>query len=72
MPQVSRGGGSQAAQSALKMPGEPDPGELFGTASGIGSRIAARVVVLLTDGDTIAQSSAVLAQDLLDALGHLP
>jgi hypothetical protein len=54
------------------MPGEPDPGELFGTASGIGSRIAARVVVLLTDGDTIAQSSAVLAQDLLDALGHLP
>ena len=43
-------------------------GELFGTASGIGSRMAARAVVPLMDGDTIAQSSAALAQDLLEAL----
>jgi len=47
-------------------------GELFGAASGIGSRMAARAVVPLMDGDTIAQSSAVLAQDLLEALKWSP
>ena len=43
-------------------------GELFGAANGIGSRMAARAVVPLMDGDTIAQSSAALVQDLLEAL----
>ena len=47
-------------------------GELFGAANGIGSRMAARAVVPLMDGDTIAQSSAVLAQDLLEALKWFP
>jgi hypothetical protein len=43
-------------------------GELFGSANVIGSRMAARAVEPLMDGDTIAQSSAALAQDLLEAL----
>ena len=43
-------------------------GELFGTVKGIGSQMAARAVVPLMDGDTIAQGSAALAQDLLEAL----
>lgn len=43
-------------------------GELFGSADGIGSRMAARAVVPLMDGETMAQSSAALAQDLLAAL----
>lgn len=47
-------------------------GELFGTASGIGSRMAARAVVPLMDGDTIAQSSSALAQDLLKTLRQFP
>lgn len=43
-------------------------GELFGSANGMGSRMAARAVEPLMDGETIAQSSAALAQDLLAAL----
>lgn len=43
-------------------------GELFGSADGIGSQMAARAVVPLMDGETISQSSAALAQDLLAAL----
>lgn len=43
--------------------------DLFGTAGGIGNQMAARAVVPLMDGDTVAQSSAALTQDLLEALG---
>ena len=42
--------------------------ELFGTANGIGSRMAARAVEPLMDGETVAQSAAALAVDLLEAV----
>lgn len=42
---------------------------LFGSSDALGSRMAARAVGLLDDPDTIAESCAALAQDLLAALG---
>jgi hypothetical protein len=43
---------------------------LFGSDSALGSQMAARAVGLLDDPETIAASCAVLAQDLLEALGR--
>jgi hypothetical protein len=42
--------------------------ELFGTADGTGSRMAGRAVTPMMDGETVAQGSAALANDLLAAL----